>query len=195
MSNPERTPRGQQRTDDRIAQLSSDERGQRGSSEADLERTLHTGTMTTVDELAELNFDEFRQEALPNPPAVPGYHLCWLSTTSSYDPISKRQRLGYSAVTAAEVPGFQVEKTSSADGQDGLIRCNEMALFKIPMERYLQIMRHFHHDEPRDNEAAIREQMERVAGEDVKGRGLLVDDEDGFKGLLADRRKAQFAAA
>jgi hypothetical protein len=188
-------PRSNQRTDDRIAQMTSEERGQRGSSEADLDRTLHNGTMTTVDELAELNFDEFRQEALPSPPPVPGFHLCWLSTTSSYDPIHKRERMGYTPVTQADVPGFVVHKTSSADGQDGLIRCNEMALYKIPMVRYMQIMKHFHHDRPRDDEASIREQIERVAGEDGKGKSLLVDDEDGFKGLLADRRQAQFAAA
>lgn len=189
--------RGSQRTDDRIARTTSEERGQRGSSEADLERSQHLGTTQTVDELNELDFSEFLQQAMPTPPAVPGYHLCWLSTTSTYDPINKRARLGYTPVTAAEVPGFEVEKTSSADGQDGLIRCNEMALFKIPMARYLAIMKHFHHDRPLEDEQSMRQQIDQLqhaTGEDAKGKSLTVDEGDGFKGLV-NSRSAQFAAA
>jgi hypothetical protein len=36
---------------------------------------------------------------------MPGWHLCWLTTTSAYDTIQKRMRLGYSAVRLG-VPGF-----------------------------------------------------------------------------------------
>lgn len=193
MSNSSRSERGTQRTDDRIAQMTSEDRGTRGASEADLERKLHTGTVNTVDELAELNFDEFQQEALPNPPPIPGFHLCWLSTTNAQDSIQKRMRLGYTPVVQADVPGFEVMKTSSADGQDGLIRCNEMALFKIPLARHQAIMRHFHHELPLADEQSIREKIDALSGEDGTGRDLLYE-EDGFKGLV-NKARPQFAEA
>ena len=50
---------------------------------------------------------EWLQEALPTPPEIPGFHLCWLSTTNQYDPIHKRLRMGYELVKAAEVSGFE----------------------------------------------------------------------------------------
>ena len=34
--------------------------------------------------------DEWTQSALPKVPDIPGFHLCWLSTTNSYDTIDKR---------------------------------------------------------------------------------------------------------
>jgi hypothetical protein len=51
--------------------------------------------------------DEWTQTALPKVPPLPGWHLCWLSTTNSYDSIDKRMRLGYVPVTADEFPGFE----------------------------------------------------------------------------------------
>ena len=39
--------------------------------------------------------EEMTQSALPKLPSMDGWHLCWLSTTNSYDSIDKRMRLGY----------------------------------------------------------------------------------------------------
>ena len=39
--------------------------------------------------------EEWTQSALPKLPTMDGWHLCWLSTTNSYDSIDKRMRLGY----------------------------------------------------------------------------------------------------
>jgi len=51
--------------------------------------------------------DEWTQSALPKVPEIPGWHLCWLSTTNAYDSIDKRMRLGYVPVMADEFPGFE----------------------------------------------------------------------------------------
>jgi len=46
--------------------------------------------------------DKWANSALPEIPAgtIPGMHLCWLSTTNTYDSIDKRMALGYEPVKA-----------------------------------------------------------------------------------------------
>ena len=40
--------------------------------------------------------DKWQNSALPDIPgnAIPGFHLCWLSTTNTYDSIDKRMEIG-----------------------------------------------------------------------------------------------------
>ena len=49
--------------------------------------------------------DRWQNSALPDLPegAIPGFHLCWLSTTNNYDSIDKRMALGYEPVKASEL--------------------------------------------------------------------------------------------
>jgi hypothetical protein len=49
--------------------------------------------------------DKWQNSALPEIPrdAIPGMHLCWLSTTNTYDSIDKRVALGYEPVKASEL--------------------------------------------------------------------------------------------
>lgn len=180
--------------DDRNARMMSDERGERGMEEEDLDRKFADG-MVSVEDSGPNNFDEFMQEALPDVPKINGWHCCWLSTTANYDPIHKRKRMGYQPVTYSELPGFEVHKDSSGSGLDDVIRCNEMALYKIPMGRYLQIMKYFHHDQPRDSETAIKERVEalqREMGSDRSDNDLM-ETASGFKTII-NRRAARFAA-
>jgi hypothetical protein len=51
--------------------------------------------------------EEWTQSALPKLPNIDGWHLCWLSTTNSYDSIDKRIRLGYVPVKSDELPGYE----------------------------------------------------------------------------------------
>lgn len=190
----QRSERGAPSQDDQFALTQSDERGERGYSDADTERALDRGTMVTVAESTEMNFDEFFAEALPTPPKVDGYHMCWLSSTSQADPIHKRMNIGYTPVLYQEVPGFITHKDSSGAGLDQVVRCNEMALYKIPMGKYLQIMKHFHHDQPRSSEEAIRSKVEQIQGTVTKNDKELVEAEEGFNSLIS-RRPARFAAA
>ena len=71
--------------------------------------------------------DEWTQSALPKVPDIPGFHLCWLSTTNSYDTIDKRIRLGYTPVLADELPGFENYRVKAGE-HVGHISCNEMLL-------------------------------------------------------------------
>ncbi len=111
-------------------------RASRDSS--DVQRQDTDGTVTSRSERRKAFLNEWQQQALPTPPDIPGYHLCWLSTTSSYDPIQKRIRLGYEPVKASDVPGFDAFSMKSGEWK-GFISANEMLLFKIPLDRYQDI--------------------------------------------------------
>ena len=139
------------------------------------------------DEYRELIKNEFMQEALPRVEDRDGWHFCWLSATSSYDPIHKRIRLGYVPVKLEEVDDGRLKDYKITGGEyAGGVQCNEMILFKIRRERYQIIMEELHHRAPlRDEEAVRQKTLESNNQRDRKGRQLLdVDDEDeGFRGL------------
>ena len=124
--------------------------------------------------------DEWTQSALPKVPDIPGFHLCWLSTTNSYDTIDKRIRLGYTPVLADELPGFENYRVKAGE-HVGHISCNEMLLFKIPMDLYQRVMTHFHYQKPLEATQAIMERMEELQqGVDSSGHRLLKTEGEGF---------------
>jgi hypothetical protein len=60
--------------------------------------------------------DEWTQSALPNAPLIPGWHVCWLSTTNSYDSIDKRVRLGYIPVKEQTMcPGLRTHRVKAGE--------------------------------------------------------------------------------
>lgn len=124
--------------------------------------------------------DEWTQSALPKVPDMPGWHLCWLSTTNSYDSIDKRIRLGYVPVRADELPGFENYKVKA--GEDvGFIACNEMRLYKLPMEIYQDVMLQMHHERPMEEADKIRVQVENLQGaRDSRGKSLGQVEGEGF---------------
>jgi hypothetical protein len=125
--------------------------------------------------------DEWTQSALPKVPELPGWHLCWLSTTNSYDSIDKRMRLGYVPVMADEFPGFDNYRVKAGE-QTGFIACNEMILYKLPMEIYQEAMLQMHHELPMDEADKVRLQVEQLtgSGRDSNGKSLVNVEGEGF---------------
>jgi len=125
--------------------------------------------------------DEWTQSALPKVPELPGWHLCWLSTTNSYDSIDKRMRLGYVPVMADEFPGFDNYRVKAGE-QTGFIACNEMVLYKLPMEIYQEAMLQMHHELPMDEADKVRLQVEQLqgSGRDSNGKSLVNVEGEGF---------------
>ena len=157
----------------------------------DTARTNETGLIEDISELNALLASEFDQVALPTPPQIPGWHVCWLTTGSTYDSVQKRQRLGYIPVTASDVPGFEAGGTTSAQFE-GAISCNEMVLFKITIARYNAIMHAFHHKRPLEEEQSIYEKIvEQASEEDSSGRALGKPEGDGFTQLAENIKRAQ----
>ena len=172
----------------------ADARGSRSLQDA--ERVNDEGTSITVEQRRANFRDEFRQEALPRVPDIPGWHMCWLSTSNSYDPIHKRMRMGYVPVDAAELSGFESLKMKSGEFE-GCISCNEMLLFKISTEIYQAIMQEFHHDMPLEEEEALRSRLVDEAAVDSRGKkiGQITEDSDGYEAMAPNRapRRGVFA--
>jgi len=178
--------------DDRLRKSDGDNvRADRGS--ADLSRTQSDGTAFSLEERRKMIRNEWKQEVLPTPTPIPGFHLCWLSTNSKVDPIHNRMRLGYTPVKASEVYGM--DKFSMKDGEwSGFISCNEMVLFKIEEEMYQSIMAEFHHHMPMEYEVGMRERIEEQnEQEDSNGRKLGRIEGDGFEELGRAKRVPIFS--
>ena len=127
--------------------------------------------------------DEWTQSALPKLPEFVGWHLCWLSTTNSYDSIDKRIRLGYVPVKSEELPGYEDYRVKSGE-HVGYISCNEMLLFKLPMDVFQDYMVEMHHDRPRDEAEKVRVQLESLQGQrDSNGKSLVNVEGEGLGSL------------
>ena len=120
--------------------------------------------------------DKWQNSALPEIPggSIPGMHLCWLSTTNTYDSIDKRMALGYEPVKASDLGnGFEGLGKMSSGKFEGCISCNEMVLFKLPEDVYQEVMRMVHLEDPLEHQrnitANIRDSSEGRKG----GRSIL----------------------
>ena len=120
--------------------------------------------------------DKWQNSALPDLPkdAIPGFHLCWLSTTNTYDSIDKRMALGYEPVKAGELgKGFEALGKMSSGKFEGCVSCNEMILFKLPEEIYQEVMRMLHLEDPLEHQRNITAQVRSTSQEGKGGRSIL----------------------
>ena len=120
--------------------------------------------------------DKWANSALPDLPKdiIPGFHLCWLSTTNTYDSIDKRMALGYEPVKAAELgKGFEGLGKMNSGKFEGCISCNEMVLFKLPEDVYQEVMRMLHLEDPLEHQRNITAQVRETAQDRKGGRSML----------------------
>jgi len=153
--------------------------GRESRATQDSQRGAATEELASAQERRRMFRSEWIQESLPTPPAIPGFHVCWLSTTNGYDPIHKRMRMGYQPVKIDEVPGFENYKVKAGE-HTGFVACNEMLLYKIPEEIYQDIMAELHHYAPQEEADKIRVQAEQTVGRDSKGRPLGMVEGEGI---------------
>ena len=169
--------------------LSAGGREQRSSQ--DLSREAPEEKFISKQERRKMWSDEWTQSALPKAPEIPGWHVCWLSTTNAYDTIDKRIRLGYVPVMADDVEGYQNYKLKSGE-HVGQISCNEMLLFKLPMEVYQEVMTQLHFEAPREEAEKIQLRVADLQGQrDSRGRPLVQVEGDGMGNI--DKQQANQA--
>jgi hypothetical protein len=125
--------------------------------------------------------NEFRYQALPDPPETPGWKYIWLSTTNQSDPIHARIRLGYVPVKPEDLPGFQFSTVKTGD-YEGMIGVNEMLLFRIPIDRWTAYMRELHHDAPLEEEGRLSSAVESIRSQAEAAGGRVLAG-DGFQEL------------
>jgi hypothetical protein len=154
--------------------------GRESRASLDSSREAPEEMFVSADERRKMWKEEWVQSALPPAPDLPGWHVCWLSTTNSYDSIDKRLRLGYTPVMADEVKGYENWRVKAGE-HSGYVACNEMLLFKIPMDTYQDIMAHFHHDQPLEEANKIKMQAESQVGRDSRGKPLGQVEGDGLE--------------
>ena len=134
--------------------------------------------------------DRWQNSALPEIPKdlLPGFHLCWLSTTNTYDSIDKRMALGYEPVKASELgKGFEGLGKMSSGKFEGCVSCNEMVLFKLPEDIYQEVMRMLHLEDPLEHQRNITAQVRDTAQGNKGGRSVL---EGGLLEMEKDTAKA-----
>ena len=91
--------------------------GRENRASLDKSREAPEDSFVSAEERRKMWKDEWTQSALPAVPELKGWHLCWLSTTNSYDSIDKRIRLGYVPVKADEFPGFENYRVKAEIGR------------------------------------------------------------------------------
>ena len=146
-----------------------------------VQEVLERSTTASPDDIARRErLDAFRDKwansALPDIPAgtIPGYHLCWLSTTNTYDSIDKRIALGYEPVKAEELGnGFGTLGKMSSGKFEGCVSCNEMILFKLPEDIYQEVMRMLHLEDPIEHQRNITASVRDTAQGNKGGRSVL----------------------
>lgn len=143
----------------------------------------------TDDDRLELFKMQLFQHVLPDLPKIPGWHLCWLTTTNPSDSIQKRMRLGYEPVKREDVPGWDYDKLSLKTGEyAGLIGINELVAFKIPMHLYQSYMTEVHHNQP--NQLAEKLTMDQEeANRMAKQQKSYVESYDGLEEIKEELRK------
>jgi hypothetical protein len=163
----------------------SDDRLKKAQGEDKTSRAMQDRAVTENRELTEDDrLNEFlgslHQTHLPNLPKIPGYHVCWLTTTNNRDTVHMRLQAGYQLVTPEDVPGWEFATLKSGEFV-GYIGVNEMVAAKIPFRLYERIMKRWHHEDPMSEDARMNAVMD-VIRDDASKRGIKT-----FVGDEADR--------
>jgi hypothetical protein len=129
------------------------------------------------DERFDLFANSLDQSVLPDLPPMPGYHVCWLTTTHQSDTVAKRLRLGYELIRAHEL-GPQWDSTSLKTGDyAGCVGLNEMLAAKIPLKLWNRYMQKVHHDAPLSEEEKLRSAIDQMSDQaEVYGSKIVEGD-------------------
>lgn len=142
---------------------------------------------------------QFYQSVLPDLPKIPGWHVCWLTTTNPADSIQRRTRLGYEPIKASEIPGWQYASIKTGT-YEGCIGVNEMVAFKLPIELFEAFMTESHHIQPLAEEEKLSnavDTMKQMMAASAKSgmKGIKIIAEDGHAELGQAPEPPSFAEA
>lgn len=173
--------------DERLKNKGTDET-RKGREETD--RPTTENRAVSDDERLELFRSASFQHTLPEVPPMPGWHLCWLTTSNPRDSILMRQRWGYEPVKASDVPGFEAASVKTGE-YAGCVGVNEMVLFKIPLRLYERYMQEMHHDAPLREESKLNAVLEVIA-QQARDKGAQVEVGEGSRELGKAGRRPVF---
>jgi hypothetical protein len=145
------------------------------------DRTVTEDRVVSEADRLEMFRNQLFNDALPDLPPIPGYHLCWLTTTNSRDPIHRRMQLGYEPIRADEVPGMSHAAIKTGE-YSGCVGVNEMIAFKLPMSLYQSFMDEVHHKAPLAEEEKLNALVDRMRSE-AEAAGAALIEGDGMADL------------
>ena len=168
-------------TDERLKKSAGEGRRNRAMED----RAVTQDRVLSDDERVEMFRQQFFQSALPDLPKIPGWHMCWLTTTNPRDSIQTRIRLGYEPVKPEDVPGWEYATLKTGDWA-GFIGVNEMLAFKLPIELYEKYMLEAHHNAPLREEEKLTDTAEFLE-QQAKASKSRLDMGDGIREIGQDR--------
>lgn len=172
-------------SDERLKKSAGDGR----ESLAMQDRTVTENREISDDERVEMFRQQFFQSSLPDLPSIPGWHMCWLTTTNPRDSIQIRIRLGYQPVKPEEVPGWEYATLKTGDWA-GFIGVNEMLAFKLPMSLYEKYMLEAHHNAPLREEEKLTDTAEFLEQQARASKSKLQIGEGNME--IGKNREARF---
>lgn len=173
----------------------TDERLKKTKEEGREDRAMQDRAVTENREISDddrlaMFRQQFFQAALPDLPKIPGYHVCWLTTTNPRDTINMRMRLGYEPVKPEDIPGWEATTVKSGEWQ-GLIGVNEMLAFKLPLSLYEKYMQEAHHDAPTRELEKLTDTAEFLQ-QQAENSGTYLVEGDGMQDMRQSRGRAKF---
>lgn len=120
--------------------------------------------------------EQLFNDALPDIPDIPGYHVCWLTTTNQRDSIQKRAQLGYEPVRPEDAPGLEFATVNSGE-MAGLIVVEEMVAYKLPMRLYQAFMKEAHYSAPLREEQKLAEVADSIREQAERSKSRIIEEE------------------
>jgi hypothetical protein len=165
----------EERMDERLKRELDDGRRPRNAQD----RHVTEDRQLSDDERLEMFRMNLYNDHLPNIPEIPGYHVCWLTTTNKSDTIQQRMRLGYELIRSEDVPGMELV-TQKTGEYAGCIAVNEMLAAKLPLSLYYRYMQEAHHDAPLREEEKLEETAQLMRDQAERAGGRLLES-DGMR--------------
>jgi len=131
--------------------------------------------------------DSLQQSVLPDLPPIPGYHVCWLSTTHQRDTIAFRRRLGYQLIRVEDMPSWEGASAKDGDYQ-GVIAVNEMVAAKIPLSLYNRYMHEVHHRMPLSEEEKLKSALDTLKANAQRSGSAIVEEGEGTANVVQRAR-------
>lgn len=178
----------EERMDDRLKKELSVSRQPRETQD----RRATQNREISEDERLEMFRMQLYNDALPNIPDIPGYHVCWLTTTNKGDTIQHRLRLGYDLIRAEDVPGMELVTMKTGE-YAGCVAVNEMIAAKLPLSLYYRYMQEAHHDAPMREENKLEETAQLMREQAERSGGRLIEEDDMRGGYGSNPAKGVFA--
>lgn len=179
-------------TDQADGRLKKDILGVDRTSRAMEDRQVTERRDVSDDDRLRMFQEQMFNDALPDIPPIPGYHVCWLTTTNQRDSIQRRAQLGYEPVRPEDAPGLEFATMNTGE-QSGLIAVNEMVAYKLPDRLYQAFMKEAHYSAPLREEQKLAEVADSIRAQAERSKSRI-DEEEGMEDLrLSAPRLTDFA--